>query len=208
MCRIFITAFEPYDHWRENASWLALVEFTKALPSSARITTRRYPVHFDTVRERLYQDLIEDYDFALHLGQAPGSASIRLEAIGLNIGGRSSDFPESFRTLAPDGPVAYRSSLPLGLWASRLRETGIPATVSYNAGTYLCNATMYLSHYITHQKNLRTRSAFIHVPLDTSQSLDQPGEMASLPASLSARALQQIVAQLITPESTGAPSLS
>ena len=56
--RIFITAFEPYEGWSENSSWLALVEFTKNLTPLARVTTRRYPVNFDVVRERLARDQI------------------------------------------------------------------------------------------------------------------------------------------------------
>ena len=46
MASVLITAFEPYDRWEANSSWLALVELTKDLPSEPRITTRRYPVDF------------------------------------------------------------------------------------------------------------------------------------------------------------------
>ena len=62
MPRILITAFEPYDRWSENASWLALVEFTKTLQVDTEITTRRYPVDFAAVRECLQSDLFEDYE--------------------------------------------------------------------------------------------------------------------------------------------------
>ena len=66
MPRIFISAFEPYDGWSENSSWLALVEFTKRLGPNAKVTTRLYPVDFDIVAERLRKDLAADYDFAIH----------------------------------------------------------------------------------------------------------------------------------------------
>jgi len=195
--QIFITAFEPYDEWSENASWLALVEFTKSLPTGARIVTRRYPVDFGAVRQRLEKDLSDDFDYALHLGQAPGSARIHLEAIALNVGGNSGQRPESFEPLVTGGPDAFRTSLPVGEWSLKMREQGIPATISHHAGTYLCNATMYLTHYIVQQRRLKTRAAFIHVPLDPSQTAQGSKEIASLPTSVSAAGLRVIVDELI-----------
>jgi pyroglutamyl-peptidase len=200
MPRIFITAFEPYGGWSENSSWLALVEFTKQQVTNADITTRLYPVDFDAVAARLRKDLEADYDFALHLGQAPGAASIKLEAIGLNVGGRSEQRAEQFHCLVEDGPVAYRSALALADWSKRLRADGIPATVSYHAGSYLCNATLYLSHFFSETMNLKTKSVFVHLPLDYSQILKQGKEMPGLPTEVAGRALQLIVKQLAMQE--------
>jgi len=208
MLQILVTTFEPYDGWPDNASWLALVELTKDLPSSARIVTRRYPVDFQVARERLERDLQEDYDYALHVGQAPGSASIRLEAIGINVGGRSEQNPETFQPLVPDGPIGYRTDLPLAEWVLSLRKAGIPATVSYHAGTYLCNATLYLAHHFVRQHQLRTKMTFVHLPLDTSQSAKGPRELAALPASMSATALRLIIEDLVRRARPGALTLA
>jgi pyroglutamyl-peptidase len=144
----------------------------------------------------LADDLADDFDFALHLGQAPDSGRIQLEAVGLNIGGSSSQSPDQFQPLVNDGPVAYRSSLPLGDWARKLRRAGVPAQVSYHAGTYLCNATLYLSCHLAAQMRLRTQAAFIHLPLDPAQVASQAQDMASLPASTSAAALRLILEEL------------
>ncbi|MBI2479009.1 MAG: hypothetical protein HYV60_10370, partial [Planctomycetia bacterium] len=153
-------------------------------------------VDFDTVAQRLRKDLTDDYDFAIHLGQAPGSACVQLEAIGLNIGGRSEQRPEEFRRLVEDGPVAYRSALPLDEWSSLLRAEGIPTTVSYHAGSYLCNATLYLSHFFAETMNLKTQSAFVHLPLDYSQTLKQAKELPGMPSAMAGRGLQLIVNRL------------
>lgn len=208
MPRIFITAFEPYGGWRENSSWLALVEFTKQLSADTRVTTRLYPVDFKAVEQRLRKDLEDDYDFALHLGQAPGSACIKLEAIGLNVGGRSEQRAEEFRRLVEDGPVAYRSALPLSEWSSLLRAEGIPTTVSYHAGSYLCNATLYLSHFFAESMKLKTQSAFIHLPLDYSQTLQQTKELPAISSTMAARALHLVVNQLIKREPVDAQELA
>ncbi len=68
--------------------------------------------------------------------------------------------------------------------------------MSYHAGEYLCNATLYYSCYLTEQMRLKTQSAFIHVPLDLSQTASQAHDMASLPASTCAIALQLILDEL------------
>jgi len=196
MPTVLITAFEPYERWPENSSWLTLIELTKDLPDTPAITTRLYPVDFGAVRERLTEDLEVNYDFALHLGQAPGNASIQLEAVAINVGGNSKQLPEEYEPLVPDGPVAYRSELPLADWATRLREAGIPTQVSYHAGTYLCNATLYLSQYVAEQKGLRTRSTFIHLPLEISQTLQSKPDLAAMPITTLVDATKLILSEI------------
>ena len=181
MKTVLLTAFEPYDRWTTNASWLALVELARDLPDRPRIVTRRYPVDFALLRERLKTDLEANYDFALHLGQSAGSSRVRLEAVGINFGAERDAAP---KPLVEDGPVAYRTRLPLDEWSMKLNAAGIPAHVSYHAGTYLCNATMYLSCYLAERMALATQSAFIHLPLDVTQTADPASEFPSLPTAL------------------------
>jgi pyroglutamyl-peptidase len=134
-----------------------------------------------------------DYDLVLHLGQAPGAAHIRLEAVGLNIGGTPDQLPEDFKTLAADGPVAYRSGLPLAEWAAELRDLGFPCQVSYNAGAYLCNATLYWSHYLAERRGLKTQATFIHLPLATSQVVGETRDLPSLPVGIMSAALRRLL---------------
>jgi pyroglutamyl-peptidase len=196
MTSVLITAFEPYDCWHENSSWLALVELTKTLPGEPRVVTRRYPVDFPQVRERLAVDLAAGYEYALHLGQAPGLARVHLEAIGLNIGGTSQQLPDEFQPLVPDGPVAYQSALPLATWAAKLRAAGIPAQVSYHAGTYLCNATLYLTHHLCRLNDWRTKAAFVHLPLAPEQVLRERKDTAWLPPEMAAQAIRLMLEEL------------
>jgi pyroglutamyl-peptidase len=196
MPSILITAFEPYERWAKNASWLTLVEFTRTLDTRIPITTRLYPVDFVRVRQRLEIDLAGNFDYAIHLGQAPGTAAIQLEAIGLNVGPAEDDADGFLRPLDERGPLAYGTSLPLGQWRGVLREAGIPATVSYHAGTYLCNATLYLSRHLSRQRGLPTQAMFMHVPIDPSQVARDSEPLPSLPADISARAVGLIVQQM------------
>ena len=130
MTRILITAFEPYDRWPANSSWLALTDLTRWYDGDAEITTRRYPVDLSRMSENLRKDLQSNFDFAIHLGQAPGSTLIKLESVGLNV--RSNGSP-----LISDAPEAYRSGLPLESCHRGLIAAGIPSEISHHAGTYL-----------------------------------------------------------------------
>jgi pyroglutamyl-peptidase len=193
---VLITAFEPYDRWRENASWLALVELTRELPSELKVVTRRYPVDFELARERLSSDLAANYDVALHLGQAPGIGRVHLEAIGVNVGGHSSQLPDQFQPLLADGPAAYRSPLPLSEWAAMIRDVGVPCQVSYHAGTFLCNALLYLSLHYARERNLATRSTFVHLPLAPSQVFSERSDLPSLSSRECALAIRTILSQI------------
>lgn len=194
--RVLITAFEPYGPWQANASWLAVMELTRDLPKDLQVTTRLYPVDFARVRDRLTQDLAQNYDVAIHLGQAPGEAAIRLETVGLNVRGPARDghADGSFGPLVDDGPLAYASALPMVELAQRLRAAGIPACVSHHAGTYVCNATFYFAHYFAEKMALSTRIGFLHLPLETSQAATDGTNLPSLPASVAAAAIREMLA--------------
>jgi pyroglutamyl-peptidase len=196
MTSVLITAFGPYDRWQSNSSWQALMELTRELPTELRVVTRLYPVDFEQVRTKLESDLSADYDFALHLGQAPGIGRIHLEAVGINVGGHSSLLPDQFQPLVEVGPAAYRSTLPLADWASKLRQAGIPTQVSYHAGTYLCNATLYLTHHFVQQRGLKTQAVFIHLPLSPEQVLEERQDYPSLSATTVAAGLRIVLQQL------------
>ena len=196
MPNVLITAFEPYDRWKENSSWLALVALTRDLPSRPKIVTRRYPVDFEAVKRQLQADLGANYDFALHLGQSPSLGRIHLEAVGINIGGHSSQLPDQFGELIADGPAAYRSDLPLAEWSRLLRGEGIPAQVSYHAGVFLCNALLYLSLHYAQTQRLKTRSCFIHLPLAPQQVLHDRHDHSTLTSEVCAQGLHLILREL------------
>lgn len=197
MSRVLITAFGPYREWHENASWLALVELTRHLPTFPEVTTRLYPVDLAAVSERLPQDL-PGHDYAFHLGQAPGATGIQLEAIGINVAAAAAVDLDQPQPLIAEGPVAYQSELPLAQWAGLLRGAGIPACVSYHAGTFLCNATLYLTHHICALRGWKTRATFVHLPLTCAQAMQHANgaHLPSMPSTTVADALRLILAQL------------
>ena len=191
--RILLTAFEPYDDWKENSSWLALVELLRDASPDFNLVTRRYPVDLQTLSKRLEKDLETRFDAILHLGQAPGTTAIKLESVALNVAGCVEDRGEELPALTKDGPLAVQTRMPIGRWVDLLRSNNIPAMVSYHAGTFLCNATMYLSHYYYQNDPSAPFVGFVHLPLATEQVAQQQRPSPSLPTEMMARAVSLIL---------------
>ena len=189
MTRILLTAFEPYDRWQENSSWSALVDLTHWYDGAAEIITRRYPVDLTRMSESLRKDLQQNYDFAIHLGQSPGATHIKLEAVGLNIRGDGTP-------LIADAPAAYRSPMNLSNFHSALVDAGIPVEISHHAGTYLCNAALFLSQHYSESFGLRTQSLFVHVPLTPAQAAKDTGRLASMSTPMASAAIAIITGHL------------
>lgn len=191
--RVLLTAFEPYDEWTENSSWLTLVELLKSRPTSVDLMTRRYPVDLASLQELLQADLRKRPDIALHLGQSPGATAIKLEAIALNVAGCVDENGQQLPPLIESGTLAFQSQMPLGDWAGKLRQAGIPAIVSYHAGTFLCNATMYLTHHWCQIHKHSMKIGFVHLPLATEQVAGSGRTMPSLPVATLAKAVKLLI---------------
>lgn len=187
--RVLLTAFEPYDRWRENASWMALIELTHWYDGPVELVTRRYPVDLARMSGRLRDDLSERYDHIILCGQAPGSTHLRLETVALNL---RTDGTE----LVPGGPTAYRSGLPLAFAAAEIRRSGIPARVSHHAGTYLCNAALYMSQHYLASLAVPTPSVFVHVPLSPGQVAGDDSDAPSMSTPMVSAALAILIREL------------
>ena len=189
MTRILLTAFEPYDRWKENSSWLALIDLTSWYDGDMELVTRRYPVDLAVMRERLQADLSQGFDTVIHLGQSPGASVIQLESTGLNT--RSDG-----TALQVDGPVAYRSSCDLHACHQRLADSGIPSKISHHAGTFLCNATLYLSQHYSAMTGGRSQCLFVHLPLSPAQVAADGSALPSMSIPMQSAAIALIAQAL------------
>ena len=145
------------------------------------------------MQSRLEKDLALGFDAVLHLGQAPGISRVQLEAIALNVAGMMEARGDFFGPLVSNGPIAYRTSFPLDQWSLELRSSGIPCSVSFHAGTYLCNAAMFLSHHWHEVRNRRCSVGFVHFPLTPEQVLHSRRDLSSMPREQSAEAIGRIL---------------
>ena len=91
----------------------------------------------------------------------------------------------------------FRSRMPVGRWADLLRSRNIPTMVSYHAGTFLCNATMYLSHAHYGKDPSAPFIGFIHLPLTTEQVATHQCPSPSLTTEMMAKAVNLVLGDLV-----------
>jgi pyroglutamyl-peptidase len=188
---LLVTGFEPFMELGSNPSAQLAERLDGATIGGHPVVARTLPVELAGLRERLAAVLEEVEPAAvIATGLHPGAHEVRLERIAVNLadfdiddntGARATDEP-----LEDDGPVARESRLPVRAIQAALLEQGIPARLSYTAGTYLCNATMYLLLGLTD-----VPAGFIHVPYTSAQvaeliqagpdAADKRPELPSLP---------------------------
>ena len=177
--KILLTAFEPFGKDEKNAAQevMALVRDEIA---GAKIVKRTLPVVFGkSVGTALSFILREKPDAVLSLGQAGGRAELTPERIAMNLddaripdneGNQPADQP-----IAPDGPAAYFSTLPVKAMADAILRAGVPASVSNSAGTYVCNHLMYGVLHALVRSRSKVRAGFLHIPYLHEQTLSRPG---------------------------------
>jgi pyroglutamyl-peptidase len=180
MKTVLMTAFEPFGGESINPSWEAVRALEGKQIGDAIVVTRQLPVVFSEVLDVLYRALEEvKPDAIISVGQAGGRSDISVERIGINvddarIADNAGQQPVD-ESIAPDGPAAYFSRLPIKAIVAALQEAGIPASVSQTAGTFTCNHVMYgLLHWLHSQDN-PARGGFIHIPYLPQQAAQHPG---------------------------------
>jgi pyroglutamyl-peptidase len=192
MKRILLTGFEPFDQRTENSSALCVSAVSRRnLPVD--LVPRIYPVDFDRARLFLERDLLEGFDFAVHLGQNELSSSIRLERAAYNT---RADIGGDTKPLLRAGTAQVRTELPLRRWVRMLRAEKIPVTVSNDPGCYVCNAVYYWSLSYAAREPRLTQSVFIHIPLAPTQIVESIERLPSLPTEVCANAVEIIIRDL------------
>lgn len=200
---VLLTGFEPFGGESSNPSWEAASALDGERIAGHRVVARWLPVEFDRSLQAL-QSAIAQLQPALVLcvGQAGGRAQLSLERVAINVddariadnaGAQPIDVP-----IAPDGPAAYFTTLPIKAMLAALRDAGIPAEVSQTAGTYVCNHVFYgLMHALREASGVR--AGFIHIPYSPEQAAHHPGA-PGLPTAVVADALRVAIATALTVE--------
>ena len=127
-------------------------------------------------------------------GQADGRTGISVERFAHNLDSAEpvdNDGVSSGAEIDPAGPVAYSSTLPVPAIVTALREDGIPAAESRDAGGFLCNHVFYVLMRMLEQERPSVIGGFVHIPLLPEQALDK--NAASMPVETLVRAARVVV---------------
>jgi pyroglutamyl-peptidase len=166
MKKLLITGFDCFDAQLLNPSW----EAVRRLPDTVgEYRLCRLMLH--TLYEKAAEELLrvaEDYkpDVIISVGQAGGRDAVTPERIAVNIraariGDNDGVILDGDR-IAPEGPAAYFSTLPVEAMRDAIRAAGIPSSVSNTAGAFVCNDVMYSA--LHRYAGTPVRCGFIHVP--------------------------------------------
>ncbi len=175
--RILVTAFEPFGGDDTNSSLEALRSLPDMLPDGTTVCRAVLPVVFGRCGQALADAIAQvQPDRILALGMAAGRDKITPEVFAVNA--RYAVLPDnegqSYPTLtpiAPEGPAAYRSTLPVEKLVNVLRENGIPSGLSFSAGAYVCNDLFYALMGLA-----TVPAGFVHVPQSLEKAKDgRPG---------------------------------
>ena len=145
--KILVTGFTPFGGEQINPSW----EAARRLPNrigGAELIKHEIPTEFDASGAALHKLLTElRPDAVLCVGQYGGANCIRVERVAINLrDARIADNAGKQPTDEPvvaGGPDAYFATIPTREIVDALREQGIPAQLSYSAGTFVCNNLLY-----------------------------------------------------------------
>lgn len=181
--KILVTGFDPFGGEPINPA----IESVKRLPDNiagAEIIKLEIPTVRKKSLEKIEKAINEhNPDVILSIGQAGGRFDISIERVGINLddfripdneGNQIIDEP-----IFPDGENSYFVKLPVKAMVQNVQKNNIPASVSYTAGTFVCNHVLYGVLYLIEKKYKGKKSGFIHIPFLPQQVVDK-GNMPSM----------------------------
>lgn len=202
MPRVLLTGFEPFGGDRLNSSWEAVSRVGQQPPAGIEVTVVQLDCVFGRALDQLYAAIRQaDPDVVVCVGQASGRADVTVERVAINLDeARIPDNAGVSRHGTPvvaDGLAAYFPALPVKACTAAMRAAGVPASLSYTAGTFVCNHVFYgLMHFIATERP-QLRGGFVHVPAlpELAAETDRPGaaSLPSLPAATVAEGLRALL---------------
>ncbi len=205
MMKILITGFDPFEKEKVNPSY----EAVKLLPDTiagAEIIKLEIPTVFADCLKPI-EKAVEQYhpDAIICIGQAGGRSCLTIEKVGINImdaripdnsGAQPIDVP-----VVAGGPDAYFATIPVKAMMQNVRDHNMPCFVSYTAGTFVCNAVMYMVLHMCAVQYPDIRAGFMHVPYENSQAIDKLQGTPSMSLKDIAVSIEYAVEALVKNES-------
>jgi pyroglutamyl-peptidase len=198
MTRVLVTGFEPFGGGSVNPSQQLVEALAAEPPLEVELATAVLPVVYARAADALRAAVHDaEPDAVVCFGQADGRPGISIERFAHNLDSlepADNDGVTSGAAIDLDGPVAYRSTLPVEEIVAALRAEGVPAAESRDAGGFLCNHVFYVLMRMLERERPAAVGGFVHVPLLPEQALAQSAP--SMPLETLVRAARTLVALL------------
>jgi pyroglutamyl-peptidase len=156
---IIVAAFEPFDGRARNRSW----ETVRRMPQRPGLEKIQLSVDLTRLQQALAPLLQRRPRAILLLGESPAPTTC-VEQVAINVFDVDrSPARQRATPLTPvraGGALALQASWDARALAGRLNGAGIPAVASFHAGTFACNAALYLAL----DAAVTPAVGFLHVP--------------------------------------------
>ncbi|GAA5442899.1 pyrrolidone-carboxylate peptidase [Microbulbifer sp. NBRC 101763] len=184
MKKVLVTGFEPFGHTPINPAESVMRVLDGTRIGNSDVFGILVPSSFFECID-VVTSAIDEFrpQIVIMMGEYGGRSMVTVERIAQNFNDSTRYNLKDNRGVemqgAPtvaNGPVAYRSNLPLRAMVRAMREAGVPTDISDNAATFCCNHLMYgVLHFIA-SNQLDIRAGWIHLP--------QLPQVAALPENL------------------------
>lgn len=198
--KLLLTAFDPFGGEPINPA-LEAVKLVADKIGEVEVVKLEVPTVFgksvQTVAAAIEK---EKPDAVLCIGQAGGRFDLTPERVAINLddarikdneGNQPIDVP-----IFEDGEPAYFTTLPIKAMVAKIREAGVPASISNTAGTFVCNHLMYGTLYTLAKGYPGVRGGFMHVPFVTSQVVNRAASAPSLGLSDIVKGIEAAIAAI------------
>ncbi|MGM0217486.1 pyroglutamyl-peptidase I [Enterococcus sp. AZ126] len=202
--KVLVTGFDPFGGDSINPAY----EAVKMIPNEvagAEIIKLEIPTVFKESGEVVEAAIREhNPDIVICVGQAGGRSAISFERVAINLA--EARIPDNKGNqpigtkLEEDGETAYFTTLPIKAMMKNVQKHGLPAYISYTAGTFVCNDIMYRLLYMIDKEFSDVKGGFIHVPFEPTQVIDRPVGTASMPIQTIADSLSYAIEAAVTTE--------
>lgn len=182
--KVLVTGFDPFGGDKVNPAYEAVKKMPAEI-SGAEIIKLEVPTVFGK-SSQVVREAIKEHqpEIVICVGQAGGRSAVSFERVAINLAEAripDNEGNQPFDTvLEEDGPAAYFTTLPIKAMTKNVHDHGLPAYISYTAGTFVCNDIMYRLLHVLHTEFPTIRGGFIHVPFSPDQVIDRPVGTASM----------------------------
>lgn len=198
--KLLLTAFDPFGGSPINPA-LEAVKLVADNVAGVEIVKLEVPTVFGKSVATVAAAMAEvKPDAVLCIGQAGGRYDLTPERVAINLDDARIPDNEGKQpidaAIFEDGAPAYFSNLPIKAMVARIREAGLPASVSNTAGTFVCNHLMYGVLYHIAKSYPGVKGGFMHVPFVPSQTVNRPTPAPSMCGQDIARGIEAAIAAI------------
>ena len=177
---ILLFGFEPFGGEEINPAQEVVRELAGERIAGHRVVPAELPVTFDGTMAALVEAIAREQPaLVIGIGQADGRARISLERVAINL--IDARIPDNAGAQPVDAPViagapaAYFTTLPVKAMLAAMQSAGVPAELSFSAGSYVCNAAFFALMHLLATQHQSVRGGFIHIPYLPRQAAAHAG---------------------------------